>query len=252
MTQHPAIFLPGILMPAVARYAPLGAALRGDRPTLTKELEVYAGPEPPSGYSLDTEVEGLARFCDSHSLGRFHLYGHSAGGAVALAYVAAHPDRVLSLALDEPATDFSAEDAAAIEEGLPGDLDALAPADRMALFARSLVRPEVDLGPPRPFDGPEMGKRPRGLTAFRRALIDHGVDRRAVVAFGGPVYFSYGSMSNQRWEAMAERFSEDFARCTVQRFEGIHHLHTSHQAEPEVVAEALDRLWLEADGPASV
>src|SRR4029453_19487147 len=61
-------------------------------------------------YSLETEIEGIARAADEHGFGEFHLYGHSGGGACALAFTAVHPERVLTLALDEPATDFSPQD----------------------------------------------------------------------------------------------------------------------------------------------
>jgi pimeloyl-ACP methyl ester carboxylesterase len=47
------------------------------------------------------------RVADDAGIDRFHLYGHSAGGAVALALALAHPDRVLTLAVDEPASDFT-------------------------------------------------------------------------------------------------------------------------------------------------
>lgn len=245
---QPVVFLPGILMPAAARYVLLRSALTDARETVTKELGVYASSEPPPGYSLQTEVEELDRFADQHGLERFHLYGHSAGGAIALAYVAAKPDRVVSLALDEPATDFSDEDRHAIAVTLPETIDDLPVLERMAHFARSLVRAGVELPPPTPpTDDPEMAKRPAGLVAFRRALADHRLDHAALGAFHGPVYFSYGSLSNERWEAMAKRFEHQLQRCTVERFDGIHHLNTSHQAEPERVAASLQRLWTDAE-----
>ena len=104
-----AVFLPGIIAPARVRYAALLEHLR-EVDVLAKDLEVYAGDAPPEDYSIALEVDGVAAAADRAGFDRFHLYGHSAGGAVALAYVAAHPERVLSLALDEPMTDFSDED----------------------------------------------------------------------------------------------------------------------------------------------
>ena len=244
-----AVFLPGILMPASARYVSLFSALSGTRRTLTKELEVYAAAQPPAGYSLAAEIDGLDRFADEHGLDRFHLYGHSAGGAIALAYIAEHPERVVSLAIDEPASDFSEDDRNAIAVGLPEDLGALPVPDRMARFARSLVREGVELpkGGPPPTDDPEMAKRPAGLDAFRRALTDHALEPGALSAFPGAVYYSYGSLSNQRWEAMAKRLESEFAHCRIERFDGLHHLNTSHQAEPARVAAALEKLWNDAE-----
>ena len=248
MDQAACVFLPGILLPAFVRYGPIRAELGDTRATLTKELEVYAAAEPPADYSIDIEVEGINRFAEQHGLDRFHLYGHSAGAAIALAYAAAHPDRPLSLALDEPATDFSAEDRRSMLVDLPADLDDLPVPERMARFARSLVRPGVELpamGPPA--DNPEMAKRPAGLGAFSRALGSFELDRDSLRAFAGPVYYSYGSLSNDRWEAMAHRLQREYSRCTVERYDGIHHLNTSHQAEPGRVAAALERLWSDAE-----
>jgi pimeloyl-ACP methyl ester carboxylesterase len=105
------IFLPGIVMPAAFRYERLLDALGGDVDPLVKELEVYRGPStPPPGYSLEVELAGIGRAADEAGLERFHLYGHSGGGACALAFTAAQPERVLTLAVDEPAIDFSPED----------------------------------------------------------------------------------------------------------------------------------------------
>src|SRR5688572_31629323 len=74
---------------------------------IAKDLEVYAAEMPPSDYSIAREVAGVERVANDAGFERFHLYGHSGGGAVALAYAAAHADRLLSLALDEPAYDFT-------------------------------------------------------------------------------------------------------------------------------------------------
>jgi pimeloyl-ACP methyl ester carboxylesterase len=59
-----------------------------------------------------TEIRGIDAIADQAGLRRFHLYGYSAGAAYALAYATVHPHRVLSLALDEPATDFTPADRA--------------------------------------------------------------------------------------------------------------------------------------------
>jgi pimeloyl-ACP methyl ester carboxylesterase len=77
--------------------------------TYAKELEVYTLSPPPDEYAIADEVEGLLAAARRAGVERFHLYRHSGGGAVALAFTAAHPERVLSLLLDEPAFDFSDE-----------------------------------------------------------------------------------------------------------------------------------------------
>lgn len=120
---------------------------------------------------------------------------------------------------------------------------------RMASFARAQVREGVELPPPpaTPTNA-EMAKRPAGITAFVRALAEHRVDHARLRAFARPVYYSYGSLSNERWEAMAARLPGVFADCTVERYEGLHHMNTSHIAEPQRVAGALRDLWRRAEG----
>jgi pimeloyl-ACP methyl ester carboxylesterase len=243
----PVVLLPGILMPAGARFAPLMAALGASREAWPKELEVYAGDAPPPGYALDDEVAGLLALLDERGVDRAHLYGHSAGGSIALAFTALHGDRVLSLALDEPATDFSAEDQESIAALRPRSFDELSAPQRMQVFARSLVRPDVELPPPPSGPPPPgMANRPAGLAAFEKAITGRQVSEASLAAFRGPVYFSYGSLSNPRWEVMAQRTADRFTEVEVERYEGLHHLNTSHTAEPERVALALATLWTRA------
>ncbi len=45
---------------------------------------------------------------------------------------------------------------------------------------------------------------------------------------------------------MKDRLAGLFEDFTVERYEGLHHLNTSHQAEPERVAAALKKLWATA------
>lgn len=249
-TMAPVVLLPGILMPATARYEPLLAELGEHTPAVTKELEVYAGDRPPEGYRIQTEVDGLDRFVQSRGFDRFHLYGHSGGAAVALAYAVQHPDRVLSLALDEPATDFSAEDRARIAADFPTPLGELPPAERMAAFAASLVRPGVEPpGPPPQPDGPEGAKRPAGVVAFEAALHTHELDAGGAARVTPVGYLSYGSLSSPRFEQMAARLAGRFPHWWIECYEGLHHLHTSHAAEPARVAARLHALWAQVPAP---
>src|SRR2546421_11249160 len=98
-----AILLPGGVMPADLAYGSLIEALGDDVDAIAKDLEVYAGPEPPADYSLDHEIAGVLRTADEAGFDRFHLVGYSGGGASGLAFAAKHPGRLLSLALLEPA-----------------------------------------------------------------------------------------------------------------------------------------------------
>src|SRR5687767_6408228 len=102
--MHQAIVLPGAVLPAELAYAALLEALAGDGiDVVAKDLEVYATREPPPGYSLDVEIEGVMRQADAAGFERFHLVGYSAGGACAVAFTARYGDRLQSLALLEPA-----------------------------------------------------------------------------------------------------------------------------------------------------
>jgi pimeloyl-ACP methyl ester carboxylesterase len=97
------IFLPGGVMPADLAYGPLLEALGDDVKAIAKDLEVYAGPKPPPGYTLDDEIAGVLRTAGNAGFDRFHLVGYSGGGASSVAFAAKHPERLLSLALLEPA-----------------------------------------------------------------------------------------------------------------------------------------------------
>jgi pimeloyl-ACP methyl ester carboxylesterase len=243
----PVIFLPGILRPAALRFAPLLQELGDAVCALPQELALYATDTPPEGYAIECEVEAISRAADAAGFDRFHLYGHSAGGACALAYVATHPQRILSLALDEPASDFSAEARSVLRK----DLDRIAslPAgEKLSAFLRTNLASGVE--PPSPPVGSPpawMANRPAGIDAFVEALLLYRLPPRRLRAFGRPVYYSYGSLSHPRWFAMRDRLDSIFPDFTSERYEGIHHLEPSHQREPARVATALQGLWSRAE-----
>ena len=70
---------------------------------VAKDLEHYAGDEPPPGWSLNTEIDGVLREADARGWESFHLAGYSGGGSAVLAFADKHPNRLLSLAMLEPA-----------------------------------------------------------------------------------------------------------------------------------------------------
>jgi pimeloyl-ACP methyl ester carboxylesterase len=241
------IFLPGIVAPAARRYGPLLEQLDGVA-AIAKDLEVYAGDEPPAGYAIEAEIEGISAAADRAGFARFHLYGHSGGGACALAYAAAHPKRLLSLAVDEPATDFSHEDRSdphhdelAVAESLPGP-------EAVAAFLRLQLAPGVE--PPARPEGPPppwMATRPAGIRAFTQAIAGHRVDPSRYEAFSPPVLYTHGSLSHPRWTVMRDRLASRFPAFSSERFDGLHHLNTSHQAEPKRTAALLRALWARAE-----
>ncbi|MGE0704228.1 MAG: alpha/beta fold hydrolase, partial [Vicinamibacterales bacterium] len=239
------VFLPGIIAPAAIRYAPLVSCL-ADVETVTKDLAVYATGTPPPGYSIAMEVAGIDRAADAARFDRFHLYGHSAGGAVALAYVAAHPDRVISLTIDEPADDFAEAGRVDLREFEP--LATLPVPERLQAFMRLQVSPVVVLPPPPPGPPPPwMTSRPGGIEAFIAALKRHERLTERYSMFRAPVLFTWGSLTHPRWDRMRLRLAMAFSDFTAERFNGLHHLNTSHQAEPDRVARLLQDLWTRAE-----
>ena len=246
MATRCVVFLPGIIAPAAKRYEPLLHYL-ADVDPIVKDLEVYRSDAPPDGYSIATEVDGVLRVADEAGVERFHLYGHSAGGAVALALAITHSERVLTLAVDEPASDFT--DQGNVEYGWP-EFDRalhLPPGDFIAEFLKLQVAPGVALPPPPGGTPPAwMAKRPAGIRAIIEALRAHHVTEDAYRAFDKPVYFTWGSLTHPRWRPMERRLSQLFPSFSSEMFEGLHHLNTSHTAEPQRVAARLAALWQRA------
>jgi pimeloyl-ACP methyl ester carboxylesterase len=235
-------------MPAADRYAALINELGVQVKAIAKDLEVYRLSRPPAGYSIDTEIAGVKSTADVRRFERFHLYGHSAGGAVAIAFAAAHPDRLLSLAVDEPAMDFTPEDHA---DPSWVDLDRIAKLpvpERMAAFLRQQLKPGVEPPPAPPGPQPEwMAKRPAGIVAFLEAGKQHVIPEQRFRDFEQPVYYSRGSLSAPYWERSLRRLERLFPNFTGELYAGLHHLHTSHIAEPARVAAALRSLWARAE-----
>jgi pimeloyl-ACP methyl ester carboxylesterase len=245
------ILLPGGVLPAELAYNNLLAELNGDVDARPKDLEVYAGEEPPPDYSLNNEVRGIQRFADAAGFEQFHLVGYSGGGASSLAFTAAFPDRVLSLALLEPA--WAGNDGLSPEElelrQAFRSLRDLPPKEFMASFARYQLKPGVK--PPPPPDGappPWMAKRPAGLTAFIAALDKAQLDLARLRNFKRPVYFALGGLSNADYFGrMAERLAGIFPDFTLETYPERHHFDPPHRVEATKVAGALRRLWLRAE-----
>lgn len=249
-TRHSVVLLPGGVLPAEPAYAALFGMLGERVNAVAKDLEVYAGEQPPDDFSLATEVEGILREADAHGFERFHLVGYSGGGASSLAFTASHGARLLSLALLEPA--WAGNERTAAEESVMErfrELDPL-PADQfMAGFLRLQLAPGVE-PPPRP-EGPPppwMAKRPAGLSAFIKAFDRAELDLDALRAFDRPVYFALGGRSNPDYYGrMAERLAGIFPDFTVETFPERHHFDPPHRIEPERLARSLLTVWQRAE-----
>jgi pimeloyl-ACP methyl ester carboxylesterase len=249
-TRHGVVLLPGIVLPAELAFAALLRVL-GDRvDAVAKDLEVYSTDEPPPGYGLDLEVEGVLRVADAHGLGRFHLVGYSAGGAASLAFTAAHSDRLLSLALLEPA--WAGNDRTPQEERVTQGLRALEPLpsdEFIAGFQRLQLAPGVD-PPPAP-EGPPpvwMANRPAGIRAILHAFDKGDLDTRALRAFERPAYFALGGRSNPDYFGrIAQRLAAVLPDLTIETFPERHHFDPPHRVEPEDLANSLLALWQRAE-----
>jgi pimeloyl-ACP methyl ester carboxylesterase len=245
------IFLPGAVLPADLAYAALIEALGDEVDAAAKDLEVYAADEPPGDYSLDDEVAGVVREADARGWKRFHLVGYSGGGAAALTAAARHPDRLLSLALLEPAWagDWDLSEGERSVRREYEKLEALTPGGFMPAFIRLQLRPGVPppASPPGP-PPPWMAKRPAGIAAFMRTFKTYDLDRESLRRFDRPVYYALGGLSNpDQYREIARRLSRVFDDFTLQVFEERHHFDPPHRIEPERLARSLRMLWERAD-----
>jgi pimeloyl-ACP methyl ester carboxylesterase len=251
--RHPAILLPGGVLPADPAYGALVDALDPEVDAVAKDLEVYRADRPPAAYSLDLEVEGVLRAAADAGFDRFHLVGYSAGGAASVVFAAEHGDRLLSLALLEPA--WSGDDGLdsaerAVWEEI-GRVMALPAEEMMPAFVRTQLAPDVEPPPPPPGPTPPwMARRPAGLRAIAGAFDRCRLDSGALEAFRPPVYFALGGLSNPDYYARAaDRLSRVFGDFTLEVFEDRHHFDPPHRAEPDRLAASLRALWARAEAP---
>jgi pimeloyl-ACP methyl ester carboxylesterase len=249
-TRHAVVLVPGGVLPAEPAYAALLGALGESVDAVAKDLEVYAGDEPPPGYGLDTEVQGIVRTAAVRGFDRFHLVGYSAGGAASVAFAAQHGERLLSLALLEPA--WAGNDRTPEEEALMQRfraMEELSPDAFMANFVRLQLAPAVEPPPPPEGEPPAwMAKRPAGLRAILRAFDAAQLDVQALRAFAQPVYFALGGRSNPDYYArMAERLAKALPDFTLETFADRHHFDPPHRIEPERLAASLLALWQRAE-----
>ncbi len=248
----PAILLPGGVMPAELAYGALLAALGDDVQAVAKELEIYADATPPAGYTLQHEIDGILRTADAAGLDRFHLVGYSAGGASILAFAARHPERLLSLALIEPAwmgnDELTAEERATWRRFK--DIEALPPDQMMAAFVASQLAAGVEPPPPPPGPQPPwMASRPAGLQTITETFRTGSLDLDRLRAFDKPVLFALGGRSNPDYYGrMAQRATTIFPDVTIEVFAQRHHFDPPHRIEPERTATVLRALWERASG----
>jgi len=246
---HRVVLLPGGVLPAEPAYAALLEVLGGRVDAVAKDLEVYSEDRPPTDYSLDMEVDGILLEADRHGFDRFHLVGYSGGGAASLAFTAQHGERLLSLALLEPA--WAGNDRTEEEEALWLRFRALEgqPPDRfMAGFVGLQLAPGVEPPAPQSPPPPWMAKRPAGVRALIDAFDRGDLNLEALRDLDQPVYFALGGRSNPDYYArMAVRLATIFPDLTVETFPERHHFDPPHRIEPERLADSLLALWERAE-----
>jgi pimeloyl-ACP methyl ester carboxylesterase len=234
-------------MPAELAYGALLKALGDDVDAVAKELEIYAGPEPPPGYTLDNEINGILDTARSAGFDRFHLVGYSGGGASSLAFAAAHPERLMSLALIEPAW-MGNDVLSPEEEKIRREFERIAdlpPDQMMPAFVAIQLAPGVEPSPPPPGPPPPwMANRPAGLRTFIATFRSSSLDLDRLRAFEQPVLFVLGGRSNpDYYSRMAERARAIFANFTLEVFDQRHHFDPPHRIEPERTATVLRTHW---------
>ena len=244
---HRVVLLPGSVLPAEPAYAGLVAALGSRADCAVKDLEVYASDTPPDDYGLGSEVAGVLREAGARGWDRFHLVGYSGGGSAALAFAAAHPERLQSLALLEPAWSGRWEWSPA-HVALLAEYDALAqlPDDELMAGFRELntapgvALPEPPPGPPPPW----MALRPKGIRALLDAFGREEISRDALASFDAPVYYALGGLSNQvQFGEIAARLGGVFSDFMLEVFPERHHFDPPHRVEPERLGASLLAVW---------
>ncbi|WP_426989922.1 alpha/beta fold hydrolase [Pseudarthrobacter sp. Y6] len=241
------ILLPGSVLPAQPAYGALIEALGPDVHAVAKDLELYAGDDPPPGWSLDTEIDGVLREARERGWETFHLVGYSGGGAAALAFAAKHPGRLLSLTLLEAVWAGNWDWSPAHGELWKQyeQLEALPPEQFMAVFMRLGVKPDVVLPPPPPGPPPPwMAKRPPGIKAFLETFKSYDLSRARLAAFEKPVLFVLGGLSNpDDYGEVADRLATVFLDFRLEVFPDRHHFDPPHRIEPERLAGLLRGHW---------
>lgn len=215
-----------------------------------KDLELYRGDEPSPDYSIEMELAAIDDLVASLGLHRFHLVGYSGGGMISLAYAGTRPERLLSLALFEPARvpgELSSPERDFFE-ALNRKLAGVSGADFMSAFIHEQVKPGAQL-PPAPPPNPEMRKRPGGIATLLRVFDTYRFDRNRLRQCAFPVYYAYGSLSHDEQALKAGVLAQLLPDLHVQRFEGVHHFVPPEEIYTARHVEALVSLWEAANEP---
>lgn len=242
----PVVFVPGGMNPAVVTFAELIPFLSYEIDPLLKDHELYRNDKPPANWSLGMEVDAILATADARGFTKFHIVAYSGGGGITMKLIERAPERLLSVALIEPAW---------VGERGPWERaqwpeiqrsTTLPPEQFFQAFMRAYVKPQVVLSQP---EGPPpswMRKRPAGFAAFIHAFDSDHLDATKLARLRAPVYVAYGDLSNELEEEKAKTLGRTFVSATVEMYEGTHHFDPPHRQQPERFAEALRKLWASA------
>ena len=131
-----------------AHWAAQLAHLRRNRRAVAFDLRGHGGSAPPrdGDYAVQSLAADIAAVVDRLLLKRFVLVGHSMGGAAAIAYAGAHPDRVAGLVLVGAPGKVPAEQARAIMTAIESDYEKVMRQywDKLLAGAKRDVRAQVE------------------------------------------------------------------------------------------------------------
>jgi len=237
---HPVLWISPDTDPAGKATGRFAERVAGFADVRLKELEVWRLPlQTP--YHLAVEVGGVERAARDAGFGRFHLVGFSAGATVAIATAVADPERVLSLAVYEPAT-IGDDDWDPVEvDWRPAIAAALAlpPDQAVAAFRRLLMRPGLD--PPRSRSAsPAWDERDRRLEAM---IAKTGLTSTELAAVHAPALSMFGGLSHPRFRALAGRMAAVMPRAKVREFAQRSHFSPPHRDAPEELEDVLRQFW---------
>ena len=240
---RPVVFAGGWI-PAPITYGPLISALGAEVHPVLTVMQAFLGDGLPDGYGIATEAAVIEAAADAAGADRFDLVGFSGGASAALSFAAAHPGRVRSLVLAEPA--WIGMEGGATEAAFLASFDeilALPTDEVLPAFQRALLAPGVTPPPLPPGLTPEVlafviDRMRAAWPALRPATLD--VEQLGKVS--APVYLPVGGRSSARMHEAAHALAAAFADAEVEVLAERHHFDLM-EAEPDRLAKGLRRLW---------
>ena len=227
-------------------YARLTRALGTGVTVIAKDPECFAEPSP-EGYTLESEMAGLIRTTAAAGIDCYHLLGYSVGGGLALVFALAHPKRITSLTLIEPAW---------IGNAIGGEAEAeyLANVDRVmelpvpergpALLAA--MEPPSDSGrtaPSLPPPPPWLGDRAARFALLWSALRNTNLNLAALRDLRVPLYLPVGGRSHPRFMSAAHELAARCPSAVIDCYPESSHLDPPHVAETNRFVASLHAMW---------